>query len=165
MPWTLAHSVRFTLPVYHKNVHVLCIEHLSGSSYEPPTCSGVESFWITLFGYFKWSVDEDLAKPTGRDEVSRQGSLGLERRDERYDHDEVRIDHQPGYFCDPTDVFDTICVAKSKVTAETTADLVAVQQRRVTADSNKTLIDDRCYGRLSRSWTAGQPDHTRLKHR
>ena len=35
MPWTLAHSVRFTLPVYHKNVHVLCIEHLSGSSYEP----------------------------------------------------------------------------------------------------------------------------------
>src|SRR4051812_37272877 len=75
----------------------------------------IKTFWIALFSFFQGRIDEHLEKFTGLPQFSRQSPLRTERRDERNEHNQTCIDHQPRHFGDPSNVFDAIGVREAEI--------------------------------------------------
>ena len=84
-------------------------------------------------------------------------ALGAERRDERGDHDQPGIDHQLGHFADAADILDPVGLGEAQILVEPVADIVAVEQKSVSPDRVKLLLDEVGDGRFARPRQAGEP--------
>ena len=74
-----------------------------------------------------------ISRKLAGQQLARQPPLGAERRDERHQHDQSGIDHQPGHFGDAPDVLDPVGIGEAEVAVEAVADVVAVEQIGVAA--------------------------------
>ena len=87
--------------------------------------------------------------PLGRG-VADQPPLGPERRNERAQHDEPGVGHQPRHLADAADVLDPVGCGEAQVLVETVADIVAVEERSMDAARMKpglNQIGDRRFSR------------------
>ncbi len=87
-------------------------------------------------------VDEDLDELAVGDHAAREPALGSERRDERRDDDQARIDHEPGDLADAADVLDAIGGGEAEILVQPMADVVAVEQVRAHAERVQLALDE-----------------------
>jgi hypothetical protein len=80
-------------------------ENHTGEYRELPAPSlPIETFWIATLRNVKWRVDEHLEELSWLEKLTRHAPLGAERRNERDEHDQPRVDHQAGHLRNPADV-------------------------------------------------------------
>ena len=75
----------------------------------------VEALRVALLGDRERGVDEDLDELAGLEQAARQLALAAERRDERDQHDQAGVDHQPRDLGDAADVLDAVGVGEAEV--------------------------------------------------
>ena len=66
-----------------------------------------------------------------RHHVAHHLPLGAERRDERGDHDQAGIGHEPGHLADAADILDAVGLGEAEVLVKPMAHVVAVEQEGV----------------------------------
>ena len=76
----------------------------------------------------------------------------------RHQHDQPRVDHQPGHFRDAADVLHAVVVGEAEILVEAVAHVVAVEQVGVLAQRQQALLDEVGDGRLARARQAGEPE-------
>jgi len=67
--------------------------------------------------------------------------FGLERRNERAEHDEPRVGHQPRHLADAPDVLDAVGGGEAQVPVEAVTNVVAVKQCGVHTACVKFRLD------------------------
>ena len=75
---------------------------------------GVKALGVAPDAFLERRVDKDLEKGVRRGELAHHPAVGAERRDERADHDQPGLGHQPGDLADPPDVLDPVGVGRSR---------------------------------------------------
>jgi hypothetical protein len=87
----------------------------------------VQPLRIACLGNLQRHVDEYLDEGAGREARTRLGACVRERRDQRGDHDEARIRHQPRHFGRASDVLAPVSIAEAEIPVQPFAQRVAVE--------------------------------------
>ena len=119
-----------------------------------PPGLAVEALGVALLGDLERRVDVDLDELARLDPFACHLPLGAERRDERHEHDQAGVDHQPGDLGDAADVLDAVGIGEAEVLVEAVAYVVAVEQVRVPTELVQLALDDVGDGRLAGRRTA-----------
>ena len=93
----------------------------------------VQALRIAGDNRFQRRLNEDLQELAFRRSVTSQPSFGSEWRDERAEHDEAGVCHQPRHFADAPNVLDPIGGGEAQILVEAVTNVVAVEQRGVHA--------------------------------
>ena len=96
---------------------------------------------------------------TGLQHLARHAALGAERRDERHQHDQTGIGHQPGNLGDASDIFHPVGICKAEVPVQAVAHIVTVQQIGVVTHCSQALLDDVGNSGLAGTGQAGEPQY------
>jgi len=103
-----------------------------------------------------------LRKIVGPDQRARHPPLDSERRNERHEDDEPRVDHQAGDFGNAADVLHAVGFRESEIFVESMTHVVAVEQVRVPPHDVESLFDEVRDRRLAGARESGEPDYARL---
>ena len=94
--------------------------------------------------------------------VSRPAAFGFERRNERAEHDEAGVGHQPRHLAHAPDVLDAIGGGEAQVFVEAVANVIAVEQCRVHTARVKLGLDQIGDRGFPRARKPGEPEDRRL---
>ena len=122
----------------------------------------VEALGVPLLGHAERRVHEHLAELVLLHQLARQPPFRAERRDERHQHDQAGIHHQPRDLGDAADVLDAVGFGEAQVLVETVPHVVAIEQIRVPAQRVQLLLDDVGDRRLAGARQSGEPHDARL---
>ena len=86
------------------------------------------------------STNTSMNSPASQ-QLARHAPLGAERRDERHEHDQPGVDHQPRHLGDAPDVLDAVGFGEAEVLVQPVAHVVAVEQIGVPAERVQPLLD------------------------
>src|SRR5690606_34800832 len=92
------------------------------------------------------------------EQLPGHAALGLERGNERYEHDKPRIDHQPGDMRCATDVLDAVGIGEAKIAVQTMAGVVAIEDECMPAVGVQFLLDQVGDRGLARSGQPREPE-------
>ena len=89
-----------------------------------------------------------MNSPSGK-QLAHHAPLGAERRDERAQHDQSGVRHQPGDLADAADILDPVFLGEAEIAVEAVADIVAIEQQRVCAARVQAGLDQIGDGRFA----------------
>ncbi len=126
-------------------------------------CNGffVEALWIARYAFGDRRIDEYFDEFAVIEQVAHKLPLSPERRDERAQNNQPRLDHELGHFADAPDVLDPVNLGESEVLVQPMPDIVAIEQDSVDAMRVKPCFDQIGDGRFTRAGEAGEPKRSR----
>ena len=86
---------------------------------------------------------------SGVDQLPHHLPLCAERRDERTQHDQARVDEQLGDFADAPDIFHAVGVGEAEIAVQAVANVVAVEHVGMSAARVKLPLHDAGDGALA----------------
>src|SRR5215472_10535749 len=125
----------------------------------PAAGLAIEPLDVAAFGHGERRVDEHLEELPRLEQGAGHAPLGAERRDERYQYDEPRIDHEARDLRHAADVLDAILRGEPQILVETVAHVVAVEEVSMAAERRQLLLDAIRDGRLAGAREPREPQH------
>src|SRR5205085_1962166 len=122
---------------------------------------GIEALRVSALAHIERGAHEDLDELLRPDEVAHGGALGAERRDERAEHEEARVDEQLRHLAHAADVLDPVGGGEAEVLVEPMAHVIAVQQVGMGAALGELPLHEVRDRRLAGPGKAGEPEDAR----
>ncbi|KPL66423.1 hypothetical protein AO065_18450 [Pseudomonas viridiflava] len=119
----------------------------------------IQTFRVAAFTFGQGRINEYFDKVVLADNFSGQFTVTKKRRDKCTNRDYPGIYKQFGDFCDTSDIFFTILVGETKVTAKTQTNIVSIEQIRVTACISQRQLKGIGHCGFSCPTEAREPDY------
>lgn len=126
------------------------------------TCFPVQAFRVPAFALIQWRIHEYLHKFALLEQAARKFALALERRDDAYQDNQPRIDHQVRHFGHTSHVFDARLWCKAQIAIETMPQIIAIEQIGVIPQSAQAALQKVGDRRLASTGQPGEPKTLRL---
>src|SRR5690606_15567754 len=119
---------------------------------------GVQTFRIAAFTLRNVALHVDLEERAGGKACPHGSACRARRGDERAQDEVAMLEGDASRLTCAADVLGAVPVAESEVTAQPVAELVAIEQERLTAALEQPTLEQACDRRLAGARQTGEPE-------